>query len=65
MYNWLNLRQINKINKYLHKRVPSLATHDFWICASGRRLDHICPKLTNRIKNLVEDSTNCLNGPPK
>ena len=26
---WLNLRQINMINKYLHIGVPSLATHDF------------------------------------
>ena len=53
------------INKYLHIWVPSLATHDFWICGSGRRLDHFIPKLTNSIENLVEDSTNCLNGPPK
>ena len=65
MCNWLNLRQINMINKYLHIWVPSLATHDFWMCGSGRRLDHFSPKLTNSIENLVEDSTNCLNGPPK
>ena len=63
--NWLNPRQINMINKYLHIWVPSLATHDFWMCASGRRLNHFSPKLNNSIKNLVEDSTNCLNGPPK
>jgi len=62
---WLNLRQINMINKYLHIGVPSLATHDFWMCGSGRRLDHSITKLTNSIENLVEDSTNCLNGPSK
>ena len=65
MYNWLILRQINMINRYLHIGVASLATHDFWMCGSGRRLDHFSPKLTNSIENLVEDSTNCLNGPPK
>jgi hypothetical protein len=63
--NWLNLRQINMINKYLHIWVPSLATHDFWMCGSGRRLDHFIPKLTNSIENLVEDSTNYLNESPK
>jgi hypothetical protein len=53
------------INKYLHKWVPSLATHDFWMYGSGRKLDHFIPKLTDSIENLVEDSTNCLNEPPK
>jgi hypothetical protein len=53
------------INRYLHIWVPSLAIHDFWMCGSGRRLDHVIPKLTNSIENLVDDSTNCLNGPPK
>ena len=52
-------------NKYLHIWVPSLATHDFWMCGSGRRLDHFIPKLTNSIENLVEDSTNYLNKSPK
>ena len=35
------------------------------MCGGGRRLDHFISKLTNSIENLVEDSTNCLNGPPK
>ena len=65
MNNWLNLRHISKFNEYLHKRVPSLATHDFGMCGSAWRSDHISPKLTNSIKNLVEDSTNYLNRPPK
>jgi hypothetical protein len=63
--NGLNLRQINMINKYLHIWGPSLATHELWMCGSGRRLDHFIPKLINSIENLVEDSTNYLNGPPK
>jgi hypothetical protein len=31
----------------------------------ARRLDHLIPKLTNRIQNLVEVYVYCLNGPPK
>jgi len=42
-----------------------MASKYLWVDGGGRRLDHFIPKLTNNIENLLEDSTNCLNRPPK
>ena len=42
-----------------------MAPKYLWVNGSARRLDHLIPKLTNSIQNLVEVSVHCLNGPPK
>ena len=53
------------LHNYLQKWIPSMASKYLWVNGSARRLDHLIPKLTNSIQNLVEVSVHCLNGPPK
>ena len=53
------------IHNYLQEWIPSMASKYLWVNGSARRLDHLIPKLTNSIQNLVEVSVHCLNGPPK
>jgi hypothetical protein len=51
--------------KYLQKREPPWAIHDFGVGDMAWWPDHFTPKLTNSIKYLVEHSAHCLKGPPK
>jgi hypothetical protein len=42
-----------------------MASKYLWVNGSARRLDHLIPKLTNSIQNLMKLSMHSLNGPPK
>ena len=44
------------LHNYLQEWSPSVASKYLWVNGSARRFDHLIPKLTNSIQNLVEVS---------